>query len=147
MERREIPQDPHHLGVPSGAFKTISEPMVCLTQTVHLSCIKISTISERTKMSFHLSLSPSGTIRSIQNGFWAYGTSSANHAPILRRHLNCLQMERRENPQDPHHQEFHRVLPKWLSRLWYVRCKPCTYLAPRLAISLNGPSFHLSLAT
>ena len=30
--------------------------MVRLTQTVHLSCIKISTISERTKTRFHLSL-------------------------------------------------------------------------------------------
>ena len=56
MERREIPNDPRHLGVPSGPSKTISEPMVCSTQTVHLSCIKIITISKWTKMSFHLSL-------------------------------------------------------------------------------------------
>ena len=34
----------------------ISEPMVRSTQTVHLSCVKISTISERNKISFHLSL-------------------------------------------------------------------------------------------
>ena len=42
LERREIPQDPRHLGVPSGASKMVSEPMVCLTQTVHLSCVKIT---------------------------------------------------------------------------------------------------------
>jgi hypothetical protein len=28
--------------------------------------------------------------------------------------------------------------PKWFQRLWYVRHKPCTYLASRLALSLNG---------
>jgi len=51
----EIPHDPHHLGVPSGASKTISEPMVRSAQTVHRSCIKISTISKRTETSFQLS--------------------------------------------------------------------------------------------
>ena len=34
----------------------ISEPMVRSTQTVHLSCVKISTLSKRTELSFHLSL-------------------------------------------------------------------------------------------
>jgi hypothetical protein len=47
---------PTRLGLPSGAFKTISEPIVRLAQTVHLYCVKISTISKRTKTSFHLSL-------------------------------------------------------------------------------------------
>ena len=55
-DRNEILRDPRPLGVPSGASKMISEPMVCLTQTAHLSCVKISTISTRTEMSFHLSL-------------------------------------------------------------------------------------------
>ena len=31
----EISHDPRHLGIPSGASKAISEPMVRLTQTVH----------------------------------------------------------------------------------------------------------------
>ena len=35
----EIPRDPRHLGVPSGASKTISELMVRLAQTVHLSTL------------------------------------------------------------------------------------------------------------
>ena len=42
----KIPHDPRHLGVPSGASKMISEPMVRLVQTVHRSCVKISTISK-----------------------------------------------------------------------------------------------------
>jgi hypothetical protein len=56
MDRNEIPHDPRHLGVPSGASKTISEPMVRLTRTMHLSCVKINTISKWTKTSFQLSL-------------------------------------------------------------------------------------------
>jgi hypothetical protein len=36
--------------------KTISEAVVCLAQTVHLFYVKISTISEQTELSFHLSL-------------------------------------------------------------------------------------------
>ena len=43
-------------GVLSGASKLISEHMVCSMQTVHLSNIKISTISKLTKPSFHLCL-------------------------------------------------------------------------------------------
>ena len=42
----KIPHDPCNLGVPSRASKTFSEPMVCSTQTVQLSCVKISTISK-----------------------------------------------------------------------------------------------------
>jgi hypothetical protein len=52
--QNEIPHDWNHLGVPSGASKMISEPTVRSVQTMHL--VKISTISKRTKMSFHLSL-------------------------------------------------------------------------------------------
>jgi hypothetical protein len=55
-DQNELPPKPRHLGVPSGASKMISEPMVGLVQTVHLSYIKISTISKRIKMSIHLSL-------------------------------------------------------------------------------------------
>ena len=56
MDRNELPLDPRHLGVPSGASKPIYVPMVRSVQTVHLSCVKISTISKQTEMSFHLSL-------------------------------------------------------------------------------------------
>jgi hypothetical protein len=51
MQRREIRHDPCHLGVPSGVSKIISEPMVCSTQTVHLSSVKISAIFKRTEVS------------------------------------------------------------------------------------------------
>jgi hypothetical protein len=77
MDRNEIPHDPHHLGVllgvskiifepvapmlhrstigvPSGESKTISEPVVCLVQTMHLFFIDTNTVSKRTEMRFHM---------------------------------------------------------------------------------------------
>jgi hypothetical protein len=56
MYRNEIPHDPHHLAVPSGASKMISELMICSSQTLYLSCVKIRTIAKKTESSFHLSL-------------------------------------------------------------------------------------------
>jgi hypothetical protein len=55
-DQNEIPHDPRHLRVPSGASKMISKAVVRSAQIGHLSCIKISTISEQAKSSFHLSL-------------------------------------------------------------------------------------------
>jgi hypothetical protein len=68
--------------------------MVRSANTVHSSCVKISTISKWTETSFHLSL-------------------------VI--------------------EEYHRVRPKWFLSLWYVWCKPCTYLAPTLTPSPNEP--------
>jgi hypothetical protein len=77
MERSEIPQDPRLLGVPLGASKMISEPMVCLAQTMYLgvqsgaskmifepmvslaqtmllSCIDTNTVSKQKEVRFHM---------------------------------------------------------------------------------------------
>jgi hypothetical protein len=84
MERSEIPHDPRHLGVSSGASKTIFEPMVCSTQTVHLSCIKISTVSKLTELSLkphHLG-APSGVSKTISEPMERL---AQNSAPILHR--------------------------------------------------------------
>jgi hypothetical protein len=56
MDQNEIPHDPRHLGFPSGASKMIFEAVLRSAQTVDLSCVKISTIYERTESSFHLTL-------------------------------------------------------------------------------------------
>jgi hypothetical protein len=56
IDQNEIPHDPRHLRVSSGASKTTSEAMVRSTQTLHLSCVKISNNFEQSKSSFHLSL-------------------------------------------------------------------------------------------
>ena len=85
MERSEIPHDPRHLGVPSGASKMIFEPMVRLTQTVHLSYIKISTIPKQAELSLetrHLEL-PSGASKMISKPM-------ARLAPIV--HLSCVKI-------------------------------------------------------
>ena len=69
MERSEIPYDPRHLGAPSGASKMMSEPIVHLTQTMHLSCIKINTISKQTENELPLEprhqVVPSGASKTI----------------------------------------------------------------------------------
>jgi hypothetical protein len=40
MDRNKLLVEPRYLGVPSGAFKTISKAQVRLAQTVHLSWIQ-----------------------------------------------------------------------------------------------------------
>jgi hypothetical protein len=45
---------PHHLGVPLGVSKTISEPMVHLVQTMHLFCTNTKTISKWTETRFQM---------------------------------------------------------------------------------------------
>jgi hypothetical protein len=55
-DQNENPHDPRHPGVPSGVSQTFFEPMARSAQTVHLSCVRISTISKQTKSSFHLIL-------------------------------------------------------------------------------------------
>ena len=71
----EIPHDPCQLGVPSGASKMISEPMVC-SQTVHLYCTNTNTISKRTERDSSWSMSTRSSIGFVQNDIWAYGTFS-----------------------------------------------------------------------
>jgi hypothetical protein len=93
MDKNELPLEPHHLAVPSGASKMISDPMVRSTQIVHLSRTDSNSVSNRTKTKFHMT------------------------------HVT---------------QKFRRVHPKQLPSQWYIRRKPCTYLALRLALSQNG---------
>ena len=102
MGRSEIPHHPSKLGVPSGVYKMISEPMVHSTQAVQLSCFKISTISKWAELSLesrHLGV-PSVASKAISN---PDGTFGAKCAPILHRHLHYLQTERSEIPHDPCH--------------------------------------------
>jgi hypothetical protein len=59
----EHPHEPHQLGVLSGVFQTISEPMVCLAQTVHLSYTVSNTIFEWTDARFDMTHAPRSSIR------------------------------------------------------------------------------------
>jgi hypothetical protein len=55
-DRNKLLFEPRHLGVPSGVSNTISEDMVHLAQTVHLSCTETYSVSKWTKTSFHFRL-------------------------------------------------------------------------------------------
>jgi hypothetical protein len=112
--------------------------LVCSAQNVHLSCVKISTISKWTQTSFHLSLVTYEYHWCIQNDFWAFGTL----AQIV--HLSCTYTNTISKWTEMRfHIPTHLGVPsgafKTISSLWYVRCKPCTYCASRLALSPNGP--------
>jgi len=48
MDRNELPLEPRHVGVPSGASKMISEPMVRLAQIMHLSYPDTNTVYKQT---------------------------------------------------------------------------------------------------
>ena len=85
MDRNELPLEPCHLVVPSGVTKMISEPMIRLVQTMHLSCTDANTTSKQKEERFHKTHAAKEFIRCIQNDFLAYGTFDANRAPILRQ--------------------------------------------------------------
>jgi hypothetical protein len=80
----ELPLDPRHIGIPSSVSKMISEPMVCISQSVHLFYTKINNISKWNERASAWPTSPRSSTRCTQNGFWAYCMFSANRAPILR---------------------------------------------------------------
>jgi hypothetical protein len=114
LHRNEISHDPRHPGVPSAAFEMISNPMVRSAQTVHLSCIMISTISyglnrastwastwssqprsairciQKDLSASTWASQPRSVVGCIQNDFWAYDLFGAKHSPILHWHKHCL---------------------------------------------------------
>jgi hypothetical protein len=81
----------------------ISEAMVHLVQTVHLSCTETNTVSKCTEMSIHLSLVTQEYLTVHLNNFWAYGMYGANHAPIMHRNQHYLQKDQKEILYDPRH--------------------------------------------
>ena len=67
--QNELPFEPRHLVVPSGASKTICKPMVHLAQTMHQSCTDTDTVSKRKRSQIpqdprHLGV-PSGASKMI----------------------------------------------------------------------------------
>jgi hypothetical protein len=130
--------EPRPLGVPSGASKTISRPTVRSTQTLHLSCFKISTISNEPNQASTWALSPRSTIGCIQNDFWAYGMFSTNLHLSWTDTRTISESTKVRFYMTHATLEFHRVRPKRFLRLWYVRHKLYTYLASTLALYSNG---------
>jgi hypothetical protein len=134
MDQNELPLDPCHLGVLLGAPKMIFEPLACLAQTVHLSCVEIN-CTELPLDPCHLGV-PSGarkmiskpTACSAQTRHLSYvKITTISKETKISFHFTCVTLE------------FHRLCPKWFMSLWYVHPNLCTYLAPRLTLSSNGP--------
>ena len=48
-------------------------------------------------------------------------------------------MDRNKIRHDPRNLGYHREHPKRFLTIWYIWFKPCTYLAPTLTTSPNGP--------
>jgi hypothetical protein len=137
MDQNKILHDRRHLGVPSGASKMISEPVVCSAQSVHLSCIKISTLqiewSEHPLEPHHLGVL-SGASKRIYEPM--VHLAQTVHLSYTDTNDVSKQIETRFHMTDVT-KEFHPARPKWCQNLWYVRCKTCTYLALRFALSPN----------
>jgi hypothetical protein len=113
-DRTELLVEPRHLGVPSSASKTISMPMVCSLETVHLSCTDNNTIStDRTEL--HQTL---------------ISTDANNVSKQIETRFHMTHITK----------EFHRVPQIMFLSLRYVQRKTCNNLASRVAISPNGPN-------
>jgi hypothetical protein len=64
----------------------------------------------------------------------------ANCAPILHGHKQCLQTNQNEIAHDPCHVTVPSGVSKMISEPIVRSRKLCTYLAPTLTLSLNGPN-------
>jgi hypothetical protein len=147
MTRNEFPLERRHLGVPSGASKIISvrpKWILTLLYVWRKPCTYLApTLTPSPngpKQDSTWPSSPRSTIGCFQNDFWPYSMfdgNSISKRTKTRFHMSLVT------------QKFHRVCPKWFFSLWYIRHKPCTYLASRLALSPspNGPKQYSTWAT
>jgi hypothetical protein len=141
------PLEPRCQVVPSGASKTISEPVVRSAHTLHLSCVKISTISNKLNQASTWALSPRSTIKCVQNYFWAYGIFGPNHAPILNRHEHYFQIDQNEIPHDPRHLGVPSGASKMISVavVHLAQTVHLSYVKISTIFEQTESSFHLSL--
>jgi hypothetical protein len=112
--------------------------MVRLAQTVHLSCVKVRTISKQIESSFHLShiTKEYHCVRPKWFLGLSYILAQTVHLSCTNTNTICKWTETRFHMAHIT-KEFHRVCPKQFLSLWYVRRKLCTYLAWRLVLSPN----------
>ena len=106
---------------------------------MHISCTKTNTISKQTKARFYMTRHqgvPSGASKLISKHMvWSMQTV----------HLSCIKISTiSEQTKSSLHlslfnYEYHRVHLKWFLSLWCIWRKPCTYLLPKLILSLNKP--------
>jgi hypothetical protein len=83
--RNKLPLELRHLGVPSGAFKMIFEPMVRRRKPCTHLAPKLTLPKNGPKRASTRATSPRSTIGCVQNDFYANGIFGANRAPVLHR--------------------------------------------------------------
>jgi hypothetical protein len=137
MDWNEIPHDQCHIGDPLGVSKMISDPMLRSAQTVHQSCVKISTISKQAKTSIHLSLVTKEYHRVCLKWFpslWYVQRKPCTYL-VSRLALSPNRMKQVTTWASSPRSTI-GCIPKWF--LSYVWRKSCTYLALTLTVSPNG---------
>jgi hypothetical protein len=147
MDWNEIPHDPRHAGVPSGASQMISEPTVHSMQTVHLSCVKISTISKWIKTRFHMTPVTKEFHRVRPKWFLSLWYVRWKPCTDLTSKL-ALSLN------GPKRASSWALSPRSTTRsvqndFWAygTRCKSCTYRASRLALSPYRPKWDFRWPT
>ena len=109
-------------------------------QTVQLSCIKISTISEQTKSSLHLSLFNYEYHRVRLKCFLSLWCIWRKPCIYLLPKLTLSKQTEARLHMIHIIKELYQVRPNWFLSISYVPCKPCIYLASRLTLSPNRPN-------
>jgi len=110
-------------------------------QTVQLSCIKISIISEQTKSSLHLSIF--NYEYHLMRLKWFLSLWCIRRKPctnLLPKHTLSLNETEARFHMTHIIKDLYLVRPNWFLTISYVACKPCIYLASRLALSPNRPN-------
>jgi hypothetical protein len=130
---------PRHLGAPLDVSKIISKPMVCLAQTMHLSCAETNTISKRTEQASTWHTLPRSTNGCVQSDFRSHRLFRHKPCTYLAPRLKLLQTDRNELLLDPRHLRVQSGASKMIYEPMVRLPKPCTYLASRLTLSSNGP--------
>ena len=79
------------------------------------------------------------SIGCVQIDFITYGTFHANCATILLKISTISEQTKSSLHLSLFNYEYYRVRLKWFLSLWCIRCKLCTYLAPKQTLSPNRP--------
>jgi hypothetical protein len=142
MDWNELLVEPRNLGVPLGASKTISKPMLHLALTVHISWIRTNQ-NELPLEPRDLGV-PSDASKMISKPM----VHLAQTVYLSCTDTNTISKQTERRFHRTHIiEEFHRPCPKRFLSLWYFRRKPCTYLASKLALSPNRPKQASSKAS
>jgi hypothetical protein len=122
------------VGVPSGASKMISDPMVRLSKPCTYLARTLTPSSNGPKQDLTWPTSPRGPsgaskmiLKSMVCSAQCVNISTISKESKTSFHLSLVNLE------------YYRVRPKWFLTAWYIWHKPCTYLAQTLTPSWNRP--------